>query len=97
MAVAHDTQTRFPATENTADSISGDRTFSHTPTGTPAGVAVVIVGGEIVSLVTGVTYGGTAMTLKCDVTNTVEGGRVVIYTLTDTTIPSGAQDRKSVV
>ena len=91
MAVAHDTQTRFPATENTSDTTTGDRTFTHTPVGTPAGVVVAVCGAGTSAVVTGVLYGGTAMTSQAFATDTVEAGRVEIFTLAGQAIATGAQ------
>lgn len=91
MAIAHDTSTRFPATENTADTTTGDRSFTHTPTGTPAGVAVVVCCTGTTSSVTGVTYGGTSLTLTTSATDTSEPGRVEVWTLADAAVPTGAQ------
>ncbi len=41
---------------------TGDYSFSHTPVGTPKGVIVEVVVNGLVGTVSGVTYGGTAMT-----------------------------------
>lgn len=90
MTVEFDTDTRFPATEATSDTTTGDRSFTHTPTGTPAGVVVVICANTNANTVTGVTYGGVAMTLSINVLDATEAGSVYIYTL-GTGVPSGAQ------
>lgn len=92
MAIAHDASTRWPATENTADTTSGDRTVTHTPSGTPAGVAVVICSAATSAPVTGVLYGSLALQLAQTATDTSEAGRVDVYTSPDgTAIPTGAQ------
>jgi len=92
MAVAHDAQTRFPVTNTTGfDTTTGDRTFTHTPVGTPKGVIVVVQSAATAQPCTGVLYGGVAMTLRTSATDTSEAGSVWVWTLTDTTIPTGAQ------
>jgi len=90
LAIAHDAVTRFP-TGTTSDTTTGDRTFTHTPTGTPKGVVVIVCGTGNASLVTGVLYGNIAMTLIQTADDTTEAGRVQIYTLTETVVPTGAQ------
>lgn len=91
MAIAHDAATRFPTTDGTADSTSGDRSFTHTPSGTPSGVVVLVGGGGSSSaVVTGVTYGGSAMTQVCSASDTDEAGWTAIYFL-GSAVPSGAQ------
>ena len=96
MAVAHDAQTRFPSTDgpsgtNSVDTTTGSRTFTHTPVGTPKGVVVVIVSDVTgTAPVTGVLYGGVAMSLQETAIDTSEAGRVDIYTLASG-VPSGAQ------
>jgi hypothetical protein len=97
VAVAHDANTRWPTTNgvsgtNSVDTTTGDRTFTHTPTGTPKGVVVCILSTGTTATFTGVLYGGVAMTAKTSATDTSEAGRVDIYTLTDSaSIPTGAQ------
>ena len=68
-------------------------TVSHTPVGTPKGAVVVIVGGAYdVDEVTGVTYGGTAMTRTVRAQDSaVELGVAYIYFL-GSSVPTGAQD-----
>jgi hypothetical protein len=93
VAVAHDAQTRFPTTDTTGfDITTGDRTFAHTPSGTPAGAVVVICrrGSGTSNPVSGVLYGGVAMTLSESAVDTTEAGNVWIYTLV-TGVPSGTQ------
>lgn len=93
MALAHDASTRWPTTAGTTDTTSGDRTFTHTPSGTPAGVAVVVVGTYSgTNLCSGVLYGGVAMTLTTSAVDTVEteDTQVLVFTLV-TTISGGAQ------
>lgn len=92
MAILHDTSTRFPATAGAVDITSGDRTFTHTPIGTPKGVVVVgCVDSGSTEPFTGVLYGGTAMVKSSVAHDTSEAGTTVVYTLTDQTIPTGAQ------
>lgn len=91
MAVAHDAATRFPASAGTVESTGGSRTFTHTPTGTPKGVIVVVWIQATSAPVTGVNYGGVALTLRADASDTSEAGRVQVWTLTDVDIPAGAQ------
>lgn len=93
MAIAHDASTRFPATENTADTTSGNRSFTHTPIGDPAGVVVSICcQAASVDAVSGVTYAGIHLTRRAFANDTTESGRVEIYTLAaGATIPTGAQ------
>lgn len=93
MAIAHDAQTRFPTTDgpsgtNSVDTTTGDRTFTHNPVGTPAGVVVVICSNATAAPVTGVLYAGVAMTPVTDAQDTSEAGSVWIYTLTDEAIPT---------
>lgn len=92
MAIAHDAETRFPATDgassNSVDTTTGDRTFSHNPVGTPAGVVVVICSDATTAPVTGVLYAGTAMTLVQTAVDTSEAGRVDIYVLANQAIPT---------
>ena len=96
MAVAHDANTRFPAGDpapnlNNVDTTSGDRSFTHTPSGTPAGVVAVVTSDAASQPCTGVTYGGISMTLRASSTDTSETGSVHVWTLTDVAIPTGAQ------
>ncbi len=92
MAIAHDAQTRFPATDITGtDTTTGDRTFTHTPVGNPAGVIVVVncVGTTVPC--SGVLYGGVPMTPESAASDTSEAGSVWIWRLTDVPIASGPQ------
>jgi hypothetical protein len=97
VAVAHDANTRWPTTDglsgtNSVDTTTGDRTFTHTPSGTPKGVVVCVLAAATSAPFTGVLYGGIAMKLKTSATDTSEAGGVWIYTLTDTPgVPAGAQ------
>lgn len=93
MAIAHDASTRWPATENTTDANTGDQSFTHTPTGEPKGVVVVVCCTGTSAACTGVTYGGVAMTSTVAATDTSEAGRVEVFTFPDTTdVPAGARD-----
>lgn len=89
MTLAHDADTRWPAAGG--DSTAGDRTFTHTPAGTPAGVAVVLVSNLLVAAATGILYGTEQMALVATGINTNEDGLVEVYTLTDVAVPAGAQ------
>lgn len=92
MAIAFDALTRFPVTENTSDITAGDRTFTHTPSGTPKGAVCVLMHTSTTNVDTclnGILYGGIPMGLAVRAIDTTELGAVVIYTLTD--VPSGAQ------
>jgi len=89
MALAHDANTRFPATEDTTDTTTGDRTFSHAGSASAAGATVVLMCTGTTAVVTGVLYGGVAMTLTQSATDTTEAGRAEVWTLTD--IPTGTQ------
>src|SRR5215204_2283784 len=89
---AHDADTRFPTTDTTGfDTTTGDRPFTHTPVGVPAGVVVVIGTTLTTNPVTGVLYAGSSMTLAQSAVDTTEVGSIWIYTLTDAGIPGGAQ------
>lgn len=81
MAIDYDTRQRFPSSEGTADTTTGDRTFFHSGISTIVGVAVVICTQGTTAPVTGVLYDGAAMTLTVSATDTTEPGRVDIYTL----------------
>jgi len=91
MSIAHDANTRFPTTENTEDVTTGDRTFTHTPVGIPAAIVVAICGKSTTLSVTGILYGGVAMTSIVSATDTSEAGRCDIYALVESDIPTGAQ------
>jgi hypothetical protein len=97
VAVAHDANTRWPTANgttgvNSVDTTTGDRTFTHTPTGAPKGVVVCVLSTGTTQTFTGVLYAGLAMALATSATDTSEAGRVDIYTLTNTAaIPTGAQ------
>lgn len=71
------------------------KTINHTPVGTPKGVLCGIVAGDASDVVSGVTYGGVALTRsaaasKISSTST-EGGSVYWYFL-GASVPTGAQD-----
>ena len=92
MTVAHDANTRFPTTGDTYDTTTGSRTFNHTPTGTPKGVVCVVMNQTVTTaVVSGVLYGDVNMTLSAVATDTSEVGRIEVYTLTDSAIPTGVQ------
>jgi len=83
MAVAHDTATRFPANADATvvDTTSGNRTFSHAGAAGADGAVVIVLGDLATPVVSGVLYGGTAMTKVAEATDTSEGGNVQIYFL----------------
>lgn len=92
MTIAHDAQTRFPTTDTSGfDTTTGDRTFTHTPSGTPKGVVVVVHAAATAQPVTGVDYGGLAMVLSQSAVDATETGSIWIYTLTEVEVPTGAQ------
>ena len=71
MAVAHDTQTRFPTTNgttgvNSVDTTTGNRTFSHAGSASTKAAVVVLCSLTTTTTVTGVLYGGVAMTQPAD-------------------------------
>lgn len=91
MAIAHGAQTRFPTTDTTGfDITTGNRTFSHAGGASACGAVVVLNMTGTVATVTGVLYGGVAMTLKATATDTSEAGRIDIYTLVQG-VPTGTQ------
>ena len=97
MAIAHDTNTRFPTTDgtsgtNSSDTTTGDRSFNHAGAAGAKGAVVVLICTGNTTTVTGVTYGGVAMTLRQTANDTSEAGRVEIYTLDDQgSFPTGTQ------
>jgi hypothetical protein len=96
VAIAHDTQTRFPATDgpsgtNSVDTTTGDRTFSHAGAAGAVGAAVVVICTGNTAVVSGVLYGGVTMTLSATANDTSEPGRVDIYTLVGGSFPGGTQ------
>jgi hypothetical protein len=96
LAIAHDTATRFPATNgttgvNSVDTTTGDRTFSHAGSASATAAVVMILDNVNTPVVSGVLYGGVAMTLTTSAEDTSEAGEVWIYTLTGNPIPQGTQ------
>ena len=87
MAVAHDALSRSSTSFD-----NNDVSWTHTPVGTPRGVVVLIAQeGGATDEVSGVTYGGVAMTrVRREVRATAEAGQVWIYFL-GSGVPSGAQ------
>lgn len=84
MAVARDALTQ---------NVGGATSFTHTPVGTPRGVTVLIVSTSATDTVSGVTYGGVAMTEATGspvVSTSGEGGVCYAYTL-GASVPTGAQ------
>lgn len=95
MAIAHDTATRFPATDgpsgtNSVDVTTGNRTFSHAGSASTKAAVVVLCCTGTTTTVTGVLYGGVAMTLRTSANDTSEAGRVEVWVLTDG-VPTGTQ------
>jgi hypothetical protein len=78
------------ATETTGT--ANPTSYSHAGGASPQGVVVCIVHGTVsTDLVTGVTYGGTAMTRRqTNVDSATEAGRSYIYTL-GASVPTGTQ------
>ena len=65
--------------------------WTHTPVGTPRGAAVIVVQEKSTDQVSGVTYGGVAMTrVRYDARTATEAGCVYIYFL-GASVPAGAQ------
>ena len=93
MALAHDTATRFPdsATATTIDTTTGDRTFSHAASASAKAAVVIILSDIGSATVTGVLYGGAAMTEATSATDTSEPGHVQIWFLGDLTGLGGTQ------
>jgi len=80
------------ATESVRTATTDPYSFNHTPVGVPNGVVVTIASVPTnTDLVTGVTYGGVAMTrVQTNVDNTTEPARTYIYFL-GSNIPTGTQ------
>jgi hypothetical protein len=96
VAVAHDTQTRFPTTDgttgtNSVDTTTGDRSFTHAASVNAKGAVVAVFCTGTTAVVAGVTYGGVSMTLSADAQDTTEAGRIQVFTLTGSTFPPGSQ------
>lgn len=93
MAIAHDFNTRFPTTDgtsgtNSVDTTTGDRTFTHNPTGVPKGAVVTVIANVTNSVVTGVLYAGISMSLITEAQDATEAGSVWIYALAQVTVPT---------
>jgi hypothetical protein len=96
VAIAHDTETRFPSTDgtttvNSVDTTTGDRSFTHAASASAKGAVVAVLCTGTTNTLTGVTYGGVSMTLTASATDTTEAGRVDLYTLVGSSFPSGSQ------
>ena len=96
MPITHDANTRFPLTDglsgtNSVDTTTGDRTFSHAGSASATGAVVVVLCTGNTNTLTGVLYGGVAMTLTATANDTSEAGRVDVYTLTNVDFPKGTQ------
>jgi hypothetical protein len=99
VTITHDANTRFPATDgttgvNSSDTTTGDRTFSHSGSASAKGAVVVLICTGNTTTVSGVLYGGTAMTLVQTANDTTEAGRVEVYALVGRSgivFPTGTQ------
>lgn len=86
MAITHDAAA-IPANALYTATFS----WTHTPVGTPRGAAVVVVQEGSTDQVSGVTYGGVAMTrVRSDVRTATEAGRTYLYFL-GASVPTGAR------
>jgi hypothetical protein len=96
VALAHDTSTRFPVsgTATVLDTTTGDRTISHAGSASAKGVVVVLaIASSSADGVTGITYGGVALSQRQVASDTTEANRVTVWTLPDdTACPTGTQD-----
>lgn len=89
MAVAHDAASSLGAASASVASFS----WTHTPAGTPKGILVAVIGRSDADKVTGVTYGGVAMTRVAPEAHETGGGddgRCTLFFL-GSGIPTGAQ------
>ncbi|MEK9721980.1 MAG: hypothetical protein VW405_00670 [Rhodospirillaceae bacterium] len=85
MTIAYDAKSNYTGSATTNFS------WTHTPVGTPAGIVVTVVqDSSTTDEVTGVTYGGEAMTNEGDAASSIFGARVYLFTLLSS-IPTGAQ------
>jgi hypothetical protein len=73
------------------DTTTGDRTFNHAASASATAAVVMLLTNTNNTPVSGVLYGGVAMTLTTSATDTSEAGNVWIYTLTGNPIPQGTQ------
>jgi hypothetical protein len=89
VAIAYDATTRYPVTDGTTVA-TGNLTFSHAGAAGARGAVVVLLSATTSAVVTGVLYGGVAMTLTTTATDTSEAGRIDIYTLV-VGAPTGTQ------
>lgn len=85
----------FDASTTSLTFTTGDITINHTPVGTPKGVLVLITQGDTSDdTVTGVTYGGSALTevgSSPHITTGDEAATLYAYFL-GSSVPTGAQD-----
>jgi hypothetical protein len=79
------------ATATVAAGNSTTLSWTHTPVGTPTAVGVFLMNYEAGLTVTGVTYGGVAMTLKQSQTVIYSGGNSTLQIWGLASPPSGAQ------
>jgi len=86
MAVAHD------ASSKSAESVSeASFSWTHTPTGTPAGVIVFVQTMTNADYITSVTYGGVAMTQFAEAADTASEMIRCTGFFLGASVPSGAQ------
>jgi hypothetical protein len=84
MALVHDTATRFPAgAETVLDLTAGDRTFTHAGAAGALAAVVIYFNNTSADGITGVLYGGTAMTRRTGAVDTSEPNSVSIWTLSN--------------
>jgi hypothetical protein len=87
MTVAHDA-----FSERSAFTTLTTAEFQHVPVGTPRGVAVYIVqSGSSADQISGITYGGVAMTRVADAQDTVTENAFTYAYFLGASIPTGAQ------
>ena len=93
MALVHDTASRFPnsGTATTIDTTTGDRTFSHAAAADAKAAIVIVLSNTSAATVTGVLYGGAAMSAATTATDTSEPSHVQVWFLGDLTGLGGTQ------
>lgn len=90
MAVAHDALSESH-TGTTGSASEASFSWTHTPTGTPAGALVFVITNADADDITSVTYGGTTMTQVSEAIDSAgEPGRCTAFHL-GASIPTGAQ------
>lgn len=82
----------FDAYSNNGALVAGDVSYTHTPIGTPRGVVVYVISAQGSDNVTGVTYGGVAMTEVTGSPNSNATLPATVYAyFLGSGIPTGAQ------